>query len=566
MASSDIQRLPNDVIDQIAAGEVIERPASVVKELLENAIDAGASAVQIDLVAGGLERMTISDDGRGMSPDDLELCIERHATSKLRSSEQLFSIATLGFRGEALSSIAAVSHLTITTRRESDRLGRRLSVEGGSSLELRDVGGPVGTTVDVRELFYNTPARRKFMRSPATEQAHCVDWALRVVLGARRGGVVVTSGTRRLLDIPEDQQELERVKAAFGPRVRQLRPFDRCREGVKVSGFLATSEATRGDSRGIWFFVNGRFVRDRMLQRALIEVCRPFIAPGRFPIAVVYVDLDSGAVDINVHPQKLEVRFSDSASVYRQVTAALTDAVAALEQSAVPMAVSRAPKMPDVPTPTPGTGRHTRPKVADKRRGDPPYIPRTPEITPELPFRSTGPGHRSVGRRWCVEERGADLVVVDLYRAAAVEVEEELRDALAAGQCVEAARLLLPVAIDGQGRAGEWLDENFESLARYGIELEPVGPERFLLKAVPVPLKSVEPASILRALLPILSEGPSPTLDAEAGLLVATLARLAGPVAAEQDGLAERWRSRDSDRDAVFRIESDRLAHWLRDG
>ena len=225
MTYSTVELLPTHVIDHIAAGEVIERPGSVVKELLENCIDAGARSIQVDIEGGGLSRITVSDDGKGMTPADTTKCYFRHATSKLRTSEELFSVNTLGFRGEALSSIASVSKLTISTRQKGEESGFRVIIQGGDVVEEGPVGCPMGTTVNVENLFYNTPARKKFMRSSATEQAHIIDACLRVVLGTESVGLVLTSGKRRLLDIPEGVSESLRIQAALGKRVTGIYPF-----------------------------------------------------------------------------------------------------------------------------------------------------------------------------------------------------------------------------------------------------------------------------------------------------------------------------------------------------
>lgn len=348
MSTPHIQQLDSHVIDHIAAGEVVERPASVVKELLENAYDAGASLVQVELERGGLGRITITDDGHGMRPQDAKQCILRHATSKLRSAADLFRISTLGFRGEALSSIAAIAKVTITTRTKDALEGFRLVVHGGKLISAMATGCPEGTCVDVESLFYNTPARRKFMRAPATEQAHVIEAGLRVVLGAQRGGLVVCAGNRRLLDIPEHEpaagevglaeQQRERVHCALGHRLGALTPVQLEEGGVSVMGFVSEPQLSRSETRGLWIFVNGRFVRDRMLQRAVLE---SFAArcPQGYPTAILWLQLDPEAVDINVHPQKLEVRFADAHQVYRTIETAIAASLAPLAAEAGPVLV-----------------------------------------------------------------------------------------------------------------------------------------------------------------------------------------------------------------------------------
>ncbi len=322
-----IRLLSSDVVDQIAAGEVLERPASAVKELMENAVDAGAKHVDVFLEGGGLTSITVVDDGVGMSPDDVDLCVQRHATSKLRCLDDLLRINTHGFRGEALSSMAQVARLTITSRRVEDPAATRLCMRGGEVIERALVGAPVGTCMRVDELYFNTPARRKFMASPATEQARCLDAAMRVLLSASSAGGSINAGARRLLHVPWDITADARVRLLLGARVKDLHGFDAQNDGVRVHGFLSPPEVDRGDSKGIWWFVNGRSVRDRTLQRALADAYVGHMGPGRYPVAVIFVELSGEAVDVNVHPQKSEVRFRDPKSIYRAVSAAIAQAL-----------------------------------------------------------------------------------------------------------------------------------------------------------------------------------------------------------------------------------------------
>ncbi len=526
--------LDDHVIDQIAAGEVIERPASAVKELLENAFDAGAKAVQVELEEGGLERITVSDDGVGMTAKDARLCIHRHATSKLRSVEDLSAIHSYGFRGEALSSIGAVSELSIATRRREDRLGTRVEVRGGELLTVEAFGGAFGTSIDVRHLFFNTPARRKFMRAPATEQAHVVEAALRVALGARRGGVVVSAGTRRLLDIPEDQPEAERVKAALGPRVRDLVPIVHDGgEGVTVSGYVTSLDTLRNDTKGTWFFVNGRFVRERLLQRALVEVFRPQLPPGRYPMAVVYIDVDPESVDVNVHPQKLEVRFSDSSAVYRALTAALTSLFvsgaflqteAFSERGRVERATERffaregsGPGPSYAAGPSSSTGTYRPPPLQGELRAPAPASGET--------------------RRWILREREASVLLVDLRALAQHRAMERLRDELAAGQSAEARELVLPEILELDRDEAQCVETLSDALLRFGLELGPAGPERHALRSVPAALGDVEARAVWAAIAPLL-RGQEAPIEGEAAAALLRAMVTCVPVTEDDRGAA----------------------------
>jgi DNA mismatch repair protein MutL len=347
-----IQLLDTHCIDHIAAGEVVERPASVVKELLENSLDAGATQITIDLQGGGLSLISVADNGCGMAPADAQLCTQRHATSKLRCPADLQRIATLGFRGEALSSVGAISELCIATRRAGDETGYCVKVRGGKSLYSGAAAAARGTCVTVRDLFYNTPARRKFMRAPATEQAHTLEAVGRVMLGARHAGVVLRSESRCLLDVAAEASGPQRVTAVLKPKLRDIRAFlARDDElGLRVSGYLGVPELERAEAKSIWLFVNGRFVRDRMLLRAVTAATQGRAGPKSSIAVVLFVDMDPASVDVNVHPQKTEVRFADAHAVYRVVTQALgsglvqaSDLFAAQVPSGPRVAVADAP-------------------------------------------------------------------------------------------------------------------------------------------------------------------------------------------------------------------------------
>ena len=320
---SVIRVLESHVVDHIAAGEVIERPSAVLKELLENSIDAGASDVRVEIEEGGLARLRIEDDGCGMSQTDLRTCIKRHATSKIVEPDDLFGIETLGFRGEALSSIAAVAQVTIETKRRQDACGWRLIVRGGEILECDEAAVNDGTTIEVTDLFYNTPARRKFLRAPATEQSHVLDAALRVGMAQMHVALQVYHGSRRLLDLPRGVAPGVRLEAALGNRFPNADLFEHCSNEVAIQGFLAPPSVVRNDAKGIWVFVNGRYVRDRMFHRAVGDAFQERVPAGKHPVLAVYVDIDPAKLDVNVHPQKLEVRFSDGQAVFQAFSEAL---------------------------------------------------------------------------------------------------------------------------------------------------------------------------------------------------------------------------------------------------
>lgn len=341
-----IRRLPTLLVNQIAAGEVIERPASVVKEVVENAIDAGATRVTVDLEGGGVELIRVSDDGHGIPPDQMPLAVAPHATSKIAAAEDLDRIGTMGFRGEALASIASVSRLRIVSRALGESEGREIVVEGDHTGEVRPAARAVGTTVEVRNLFFNTPARRKFLRTPGTEQTRCLDWLKDLAMAHPALAVrCVCDGTPRL-DLPPGQSPRERALALLGKELEdQLLEVsvDRMGDarGVVVWGLVGLPSIARATAKAQHLFLNGRTIRDRTVQHALREAYRGLIEPGRHPTAVLMIEMSPSAVDVNVHPAKLEVRFRDQSMVHRAIYHGVRDALR--QADVTPTALQRLP-------------------------------------------------------------------------------------------------------------------------------------------------------------------------------------------------------------------------------
>ena len=319
-----IQRLSPSLVNKIAAGEVVERPASVVKELMENAIDAGATRIDVAVEAGGIEMVRVADNGCGIPGEDLTLAVAAHATSKIAGEEDLFRIGTLGFRGEALASIAEVSRLALRSRIAGSQSGAELSVTGGQISPVAPCGCPVGTTVEVRNLFYNTPVRRKFLRSTQTELGHVSEAFLRIALANPRVHCVLRHNDRPVFDLSGTQGPLERIGAVFGrPLAEGLIWVENSDGRVRLSGYVARPSQSRSNNRMQYLFLNGRAIRDRSLQHALGEAYRGLLMTGRFPIAFLSLEMPPEAVDVNVHPTKLEVRFQDSSRLYSQVLSTL---------------------------------------------------------------------------------------------------------------------------------------------------------------------------------------------------------------------------------------------------
>lgn len=346
----DIQILSPHLADLIAAGEVVERPASVVKELVENAFDAGARTVTVELRGGGATYLRVTDDGCGMTPEDAGIAFLRHATSKLHDAQGLEAIGTMGFRGEALAAISAVSHITLTTRRQGAPGGTHMTLDAGEIQDMYETGCPEGTTMIVRDLFYNTPARRKFLKTDRAEGAACAAAALRCALGRPDVSVRCIRDGEEIFFSPGDNKLDSCVYSLLGRELaKTLLPCEGEVDGVRVHGFISSPSAGRGSRAQQHFFCNGRWIRSAALQAALEQAYRNTLLVGRFPACVLYVELSCAAVDVNVHPAKTEVKFSHERAVFDAV---YYGARAALEAERAPAAA--APK-PSVPKPEPAS-------------------------------------------------------------------------------------------------------------------------------------------------------------------------------------------------------------------
>lgn len=315
-----IRQLPPALVNKIAAGEVIERPASVVKELLENSVDAGSRRVELAVEKGGLELVRVSDDGCGISIEQLPLAVASHATSKLVTADDLFDIHTLGFRGEALASIAEISHFELKSRAKEAESGAIMVVRGGEMEMPQPIGLPVGTAISVRHLFFNTPVRRKFLKSPQTEMGHVVEAFTRIALAYPQVHMVLVSNDRTLYDLPPTDRWVERIGAFFGDEVAEnLIHVESEIDGITLRGFVGDPSISRSNNRMQYLFLNGRCIRDRALQHALSEAYRGLLMVGRFPICFLRLDMPAKLVDVNVHPTKMEVRFQDGGRIYGQL-------------------------------------------------------------------------------------------------------------------------------------------------------------------------------------------------------------------------------------------------------
>lgn len=353
-----IAHLPPHLANQIAAGEVIERPSSVVKELVENSLDAGATQIEITLQKAGRERISVSDNGSGMSPEDALLCLERHATSKIRSFDDLLNVSSMGFRGEALPSIASISYLTLTTRTPADATAFSVRVEGGNRTSEGPAAGPTGTTFTVEHLFYNVPARRKFLKSDTTELSHCVELVKAMCLAHPHVGFKLLDGKRSLIDVPAGQTLAARISSLFGADFADtLLPLNVTEGSTSLTGFISPIGQVQPTRQRILFFVNRRPVDGKIFQQALREAYGAHMSLGRYPAAFVFLQLPSAEIDVNVHPAKREIRFRAEREKLAFLSQSLsrtlqqTPATSSLPSADFPSALSHTPNsLPHFPS------------------------------------------------------------------------------------------------------------------------------------------------------------------------------------------------------------------------
>jgi DNA mismatch repair protein MutL len=550
LARGRIALLPENVRNQIAAGEVVERPASVVKELVENALDAGASRIEVDLEEGGARLVRVRDDGCGMPLEDLRLAFAPHATSKLRSSADLEHIASLGFRGEALASIGSVARVRLVSRERGEPGGWRIDDEGGAISEPLEAGAAEGTLIEVRELFFNVPARRRFLKQPATELARCLDALQRLALGHPGVAFVLTHDSRRVFDVEAGMDLRARVRRAFGAELAAaLVPLESEQAGLRLSGWIAPPRFARADSARQMFFLNGRYLRDKLLVRALKEGYRGFLFDSRSPVAFLGLALDPARVDVNVHPQKSEVRFRDERAVFGFVAHAVREAVKQCDMATpgaelVDRALAREGFEPTRALPF-AVFERPAPAAAPAPR---------PEALPFVP--PSGGTLLQVARTYIVRALPEGFEVVDQHALHERITYEGLLSDLRAGRS-ERQRLLLPELVELSPAELVRIGAAREDLERAGFELEPFGPTTLALQAYPARLERLRAGELVRAIAAALEEGRA--LGREQ-LLESVLQRAACRASvmagdelepAEMRELLERGRALESDQTCV---------------
>ena len=534
-----IHRLPQSLINKIAAGEVIERPASVVKELMENAVDAGATRIDVSVRQGGLEMVRVVDNGGGIAAEELPLALASHATSKLAEADDLFRVGTLGFRGEALASIAEVSRLVLRSRTPESQGGTEIEVSGGVLSEPAPCGCPVGTTVEVHNLFFNTPVRRKFLRTTTTEFGHVSEAFTRIALASPNTHFTLRHNDKPVLELAASDGWLERIALCFGRELADhLIWVESVEDGVTLSGYAAHPSQSRSHNRMQYFFLNGRHIRDRALQHALGEAYRGLLTVGRHPIAFLAMKMPPELVDVNVHPTKLEVRFQDSGRLYSQLLATLrgkfltsdlstrihaADDPAAghdaaqttvLRQQLVDWAKGKVASW--------GQGSGDRDQGTEGSRQGPLVLrplerpsmssdvssPRALEEGPGVRAAEDVPDQISsrpssalqIHNRYLVTETDDGVTIIDQHALHERILYEHLRQRVAGGP-IETQNLLVPEPVDLTPAETAAALEHRGLLAELGVKLEPFGGNTLLVAGYPAMLANMNPVEVLRALL-----------------------------------------------------------------
>jgi DNA mismatch repair protein MutL len=534
-----IQVLPELLINQIAAGEVVERPASALKEVLENSLDAGARAIEVELHAGGTKLLKVADDGAGIAPEELAMALARHATSKLATLEDLERVGSLGFRGEALASIAAVSHLTLTSRTAQARHAWRIEARGGQLSQAEPASGPLGTCTEVRDLYFNTPARRKFLRTETTELAHCDEVFRRIAL-SRPDVAFNLQHNARVVWRLRPQPALERVRALLGDDAAQaLLPLDEAGGSIRLHGFVASPTFSRGSRDYQYIFVNGRFVRDKLLGHAIRQAFHDVLHHERHPAFVLFLEIDPTRVDVNVHPTKIEVRFRDPQAVHQFVFHALSrllaETRAGAEAGAMAEDAHHAPVGDTSAWNASGwTAARQTPIALPAREGTAFYEtlfgPRTEAMPASLATGETGESPplgfalAQLLGTYVLAQNQHGLVIVDMHAAHERIMYEKLKTALET-ECVARQPLLIPATLSVGNLEAAAAEENADALAQLGFEMTALSPTTVVVRGVPAPLHDADPAALARDVLREMSEfGATRVLTERRDAMLSTMA------------------------------------------
>lgn len=508
-----IRILPEILSNKIAAGEVVERPASVVKELVENALDAGSTRIIIDVENGGRSLIRVSDNGAGMGRDDALLSLERYATSKIHEDRDLFSILTLGFRGEALPSIASVSRFSLVTRDETSDGGIEISVEGGTIRNVVEVGAPRGTMVTVKQLFFNTPARRKFLKTTSTEMGHIADIFARIALGHPKVKFQLQHNGRVVKSWPIVTDPADRVVDVLGREIKKdLFEISSDGESISVSGWISSHRTVRRTSRGIFVYVNERFVRDRVIHHALMEGYAGRLVKGQYPVAVIRITVPHDQVDVNVHPTKQEIRFAQQKKVHEAVSEAVSRALRQTDRTPwTPKEMleerpaETMPRVSEAVTDFEGSEKKMSPPSSERREQA--TLWKTRRFSD---LRIIGQFHGT----YILCESDEELVLIDQHAAHERILFEQLKSRSPAEKAAAQIRLV-PETIEFGYRESGILKGLIPDLHDLGLDIEFFGGSTFVIKSVPAILEKREIAPLIREIVEKMAEiGYAPGLEA----------------------------------------------------
>lgn len=561
---ANVKLLDTNTINKIAAGEVVERPASVVKELIENSIDAGAKRIEIEIQNGGKALIRVTDDGAGMSREDAALAVKRHATSKLSSVSDLQRIATLGFRGEALPTIAAVSKFTLQTRRAEDELGTKLTIDGGKTQDTHEVGCKGGTTILVEDLFFNTPARLKFLKSTPTEANRIHDFIVKLALSRPEVAFRFINGNRVALSTPGNGNLVDALSAIYGTELTDsILTLSLDADNLKLRGFVTKPNILKSHRGWQAFIINGRVVESRTISKAVDEAYKSLIPKTGFPLAVVVIDVPQNSIDVNVHPQKIELKFEDEGKIFKAVYHAVREAVAGkddviehdltevaaapdtprfkqldlseeFQEPPSPLKKENKPKPEDnldfeqTLTPPPVKSESNLPPVEVPKPVEKPESIKNPEPVKEVPPPAT-PAFElepigQVARCYIVAQSGNDLYIIDQHAAH----ERILFDRLSGyAERIPAQGLLIHRVMKFDSREAELIEKNLEVFAELGFTMEPSGENEFRLVEVPVDAADTDAENLLRGIIEEIFNGVNEADDIAKKIRRAVLATTA---------------------------------------
>ena len=503
-----IRILPEKVASQIAAGEIIERPASIVRELIDNSIDAKSHRISVKTERGGKGLIKVTDNGVGMSRDDLLLCFERHATSKIRTAADLAEVTSFGFRGEAIPSMASASRMQITSLPQKELLGNRVRISGGKLLAIEEVGAPPGTIVEIKDLFFNIPARRKFLKTPRTEMNHIVDTVLRAAMPFPNISFRLEEGQKEILHLPASSNPHLRLSHLMGRTAGQsILSGESRQKDLHIAIHAAPAEFARKRADRLYVYVNGRNIKDRFTTKAIIEGYGQRLMKGQYPQALVFITIDPRLIDVNVHPTKQEIKFQDGQKVFSAMSAVvnktLTPVSPAFPSTRTPYKI-QSPQQTKPPTPmiletteTYVPPQKQKPKPLQKEPPVPLLETKTPQIIGQL------------GNMYILCQMEDGLLIVDQHAAHERIVYENLKNSfLSAG--VEIQNLLIPHEMEFSLKEKGLLLQKRDVLAHFGIELDHFGGNTFLLRAVPALLKNVNWQDLISEFISKLEEDGAP--------------------------------------------------------